>query len=257
MRITVCELSDVPAELEEQWTGLVAHCRDARPDLVVLPELAFSPWVAAGAVPDQAAWEHSVAVHRQWLARLPELAATVVAGSVPVVADGVNHNEAFVWSADTGMQPAHRKYHLPDEPGFHEARWYARGPKEFRSVPTAVATIGFLLCTELWFGEHGRAYARQGVDVLAAPRAVGLASLDKWIAGGRTAAVVSGAFCVSSNRGGTDARGFAWAGGGWIVEPEEGELLGLTSRDEPFVTREVDLAVARKAKTTYPRYVRE
>lgn len=256
MRITVCQLSDVPAQLEEQWEGLAAHCRHERSDLVVLPELGFSPWLAATAEVDQRRWEASVEVHDRWLGRLDELGARVVVGSRPVVEDGRNFNEAFVWSA-AGVAPAHRKRFLPDEPGFHEARWYERGPGEFLPVDTDVAKVGFLLCTEMWFTEHARAYARAGVDVLAAPRGVGLHSLDKWLAGGRAAAVMSGAFCVSSNRGGEDERGFAWAGGGWIIEPEEGEVLGVTSDDEPFLTRDVDLDVARNAKTTYPRYVLE
>ncbi|MBW3618633.1 MAG: carbon-nitrogen hydrolase family protein [Actinobacteria bacterium] len=255
MKVTVCQLSDVASELEEQWDALAAHCRHEAPDLVVLPELGFSPWLAATDTPDQAAWDDSVAVHERWLERLPELGATVVVGSVPIVDAGRNHNAAFVWTADAGPVHAHRKYHLPDEPGFSEARWYERGPKEFVPVDTPVARLGFLLCTEMWFTEHARAYARAGVEVLASPRGVGRASLDKWIAGGRAGAVMSGAYGVSSNRGGVDARGFEWAGAGWIIEPEEGEVLALTSDDEPFVTRDVDLDVARTAKSTYPRYV--
>lgn len=255
MRITVCQLSDVATELEAQWDGLVAHCHAESSDLVVLPELGFSPWLAATDAVDQAAWDDSVAAHERWLERLPELGARVVVGSVPIVDAGRNHNAAFVWSAGTGVVHAHRKYHLPDEPGFHEARWYERGPEEFAPVDTAVASVGFLLCTEMWFTEHARAYARAGVEVLASPRGVGMASLDKWIAGGRAAAVMSGAFCVSSNRGGVDARGFEWAGGGWIIDPEEGEVLGVTDAGEPFLTRDVDLAVAHAAKSTYPRYV--
>ena len=72
---------------------------------------------------------------------------------------------------------------------------------------------------------------------------------------GRAAAVVSGAFCLSSNRGGTDSSGADWAGTGWIVEPEEGGILGLTSRTNPFLSIEIVLSQADQAKTTYPRYV--
>ena len=75
------------------------------------------------------------------------------------------------------------------------------------------------------------------------------------MAGGRTAAVVSGAFCLSSNIGGISQAGVKWGGGGWIVEPEEGDVLGLTSQERPFLTVDIDLAVAEMAKRTYPRYV--
>ncbi len=55
-----------------------------------------------------------------------------------------------------------------------------------------------------------------------------ITTTEKWIMGGRAAAVMSGAFCLSSNRGGVDARGHAWGGHGWIVEPEQGMVLGTT-----------------------------
>jgi N-carbamoylputrescine amidase len=77
------------------------------------------------------------------------------------------------------------------------------------------------------------------------------------VAGGRTAAVVSGAFCLSSNRGGVDETDLAWGGAAWITEPEEGEVLALTTEEEPFATVDIDLNVAKQAKATYPRYVLE
>ena len=78
-----------------------------------------------------------------------------------------------------------------------------------------------------------------------------------WCPGGRTAAINSGAFCLSSCFGGTDRHGMRWAGRGWIIEPEEGDILGLTSRSQPFITLEIDLQVAERAQNTFPRYVQE
>ena len=43
-------------------------------------------------------------------------------------------------------------------------------------------------------------------------------------------------------------------GGSWIIDPD-GEVLGLTTADEPFLTLDLDLALADLAKKTYPRYV--
>ena len=67
--------------------------------------------------------------------------------------------------------------------------------------------------------------------------------------------MVSGAYCLSSNfshRGGDEKK---WGGGGWIIEPEEGQVLGVTTGDHPFLTLEIDLRIAEAAKKTYPRYV--
>lgn len=82
--------------------------------------------------------------------------------------------------------------------------------------------------------------------------------------GGRAAAIVSGAWCLSSNysgamprEGGTEggASELRFGGSGWIIEPEAGEVAGTTGEDSPFLTLETDPAAADAAKETYPRYV--
>ena len=63
--------------------------------------------------------------------------------------------------------------------------------------------------------------------------------------------MVSGAYSASSNRAG--ARGEARFGGhGWVTDPDGG-VLGLTSKDEPFLTVAIDRSKAERAKSTYPR----
>ena len=66
---------------------------------------------------------------------------------------------------------------------------------------------------------------------------------------------MAGAFCISSNRSGGGS-GIQWGGSGWIIDPD-GEVLGLTSSEEPFLTLDLDLEEAESAKETYPRYVSE
>jgi N-carbamoylputrescine amidase len=95
----------------------------------------------------------------------------------------------------------------------------------------------------------------QKSDLLVCPRVTPKSSVDKWIAGGRAAAVVSGAFCLSSNLNGPNTESIAFGGAGWVIEPEEGSVWGVTSRSEPFLTVDIDLAEAERAKHTYPRYV--
>ena len=87
------------------------------------------------------------------------------------------------------------------------------------------------------------------------PRATPHTSVDTWITGGRTAAVVAGAFCLSSNFNGPHIGGMAFGGAGWIIEPEAGRIWDLTSEENPILTIDIDPAEAEKAKQTYPRYV--
>jgi N-carbamoylputrescine amidase len=104
--------------------------------------------------------------------------------------------------------------------------------------------------------EHARAYGQAGVHLLVVPRATPRQTLDKWLAGGRAAAVVAGAFTLSSNPLSEPTERANLGGQGWIIGPD-GEVLGITSAEQPFVTIELDLAAAEHAKQTYPRYVRD
>ena len=107
--------------------------------------------------------------------------------------------------------------------------------------------IGFAICSDLWFFQHARKYGQQGIHMLVCPRATPRETLSRWIAAGRTAAVVAGAFCLSSNRVSGIAEKANLGGKGWIADPE-GEVLAQTSSDEPFVTVNIDLKRAERAK---------
>jgi predicted amidohydrolase len=60
---------------------------------------------------------------------------------------------------------------------------------------------------------------------------------------------MSGCFVASANRRSRDGD---FAGRSWLVSPE-GEILGETSADAPFLVLEVDLEDAARAKQSYPR----
>lgn len=257
IKTTVCELSNQPEYLERDWQSLVAHVASEKSDLVLLPEMTFSPWAAWTDEVDPAVWQAAVETHDQWLPRLEELQPSIVVSSRPVIDDGKRYNEGYIWESRSGYQAVHRKYFLPDEPGFWEASWYDHGDADFTAVEINGIKIGFLICSELWFSEHARGYARQGVHILACPRATPKVSIHKWIAGGQVAAITSGAFCLSSNYSGGGKQGPLFAGTGWIAEAEGGKILGLTSQDNPFLTMEIDLSIAENAKQTYPRYIKD
>ena len=257
MKVTVCQLGNDPAQFANDWSNLIEHLRVEASDLIVLPEMPFSPWLAWTREFDKSAWQAAVDTHEESFRSLAQLAPATVISTRPVNEAGKRMNEGFVWNSDLGYGAVHSKYYLPNEDGFWEATWYDRGARNFEVIERRLVNIGFLICTEMWFTEHARAYAKPGAHILASPRATLKSTGDKWLAGGRAAAVMSGAYCLSSNRGGMDRRGMDWGGSGWIIEPEEGEVLALTSERERFVTVDIDLNVAVNAKKTYPRYVLE
>lgn len=257
MKVTVCQLRNYAAGLEEDWLTLIEHVKSQKSNLILLPEMTFHPWLAGTNQIQPELWQEAVKAHDHWISRLFELAVDIVAGTRPVIQNNRKLNQGYVWSPENGYHPVHAKFYLPDEKGYWEASWYDRGDHNFKIFQIGDIKIGFLICTELWFATHAREYMLQGIDLLVCPRATPLSSAEKWLAGGRTAAVISGAFCLSSNFCGPNIEGSDFGGTGWVIEPEEGNVLGITSPDQPFLTVEIDLKVARNAKHTYPRYVKE
>lgn len=250
MRVTVCELRTLTGALDDDWAGLVEHVRVEGSDLVVLPEMCFSPWFAAERPVDEAPWVASVAAHDVWLNRLGELPAAVI-GTRPVDRPAGRRNEAYAVDVGGPARPLHDKSYLPDEPGFWEASWYGRGLGGHAVHDVAGLRAGVLVCTELWFLEHARALGRDGAHLIATPRCTPAASLGKWLAGGRTCAVVSGAWSLSSNSAEPEHGGV-----GWAIDPE-GEVVATTSGQHPYATVDLDLTDADAAKDRYPRYVPE
>src|SRR6266513_2672405 len=98
---------------------------------------------------------------------------------------------------------------------------------------------------------HGAVVHRGGLGDRPAPRATG--GHRRWPMAASLAAIMSGCFVASANRRSYDSEAFA--GRSWLVSPE-GEILGETSADAPFLTAEVDLVTADRAKQTYPRNLR-
>lgn len=255
--VTVVQFPDDTAALETAFAALIEHTKRAKPDLVLLPEMPFYPWVGYTDQVDPAQWQAAVDAHEEWLSRLPALGASVVLGSRPVLDADTPHNDAFIWQKEAGTQFAHRKHYLPNEPGFWEATWYRpSAAPTFKAGTAGDLKVGFMICSDLWFGEHARGYARQGVHILANPRATEAQSVEKWIAGGKAIAVMSGAYCLSSNRAGRGLGGVSFGGGGWVIDPD-GNLLARTTDTEPFVTVAIDPGKAEAAKKTYPRDVLE
>lgn len=231
MKVTVCQLPNEPAPLETAWAELCTHVDthtredDSTPHLLLLPEMIFAPWPAWTREVNPDTWEGAASRHDAWLARLPELGASLVAGTRASLHGSTPFNEGYLWTPTDGLRPAHLKTYLPNDEGFWEATWYRRGPISFEPVEAGPASLGFMICTELWFTEHARKYARAGVHLIANPRATEFFSVDKWIAGGRAAAIMSGAYCLSSNHSGTDPHGIHWGGAGWVIDPD-GRVLG-------------------------------
>jgi N-carbamoylputrescine amidase len=249
MRVTVCQWPK--AQLEMAWERLIAHVRHQASELVLLPEMPFSPWFAASSVFNEELWNAAIAAHDAWQSRFAQLGDVTVIGTRPVDFGNKRYNAGFVWDPEDGNRAAHVKAYIANEEGAWEGAWYEAAEAEFTPVQLSNARVGFLIGTELWAMEEARVYGAEGVHMIVTPRLTGASTREKWLAAGRVAAVLAGAYSLSSNW--ADESG-NYGAQGWIIGPDA-DAIAVTSADEPFVTSEVDLTRAEYAKHTYPRDV--
>lgn len=252
LKVTISQMSNESEPFAREWEKLVAHVRSEQSQLVLLPEMPFSPWFGTTAHFDMASWQAAVAIHEQWLRRLPELAPASVLSSRPINRNGHRFNEGFLWQPGAGYHATHVKYYLPNEEGVWEASWYQRGDGDFTPIESQGVCIGMLICSELWALERARAYGQLGAHLLVTPRMTQHATTDKWLVGGRAAAILAGAFSLSSNRVSAGGASEDFGGAGWVIDPE-GSVLAMTSPQHPFITVEIPAGQAEEAKGTYPR----
>jgi N-carbamoylputrescine amidase len=246
VRVTICEMPDDPGEFDGVWVQLQHHIATESSDLLVLNEAPFASWFAHSDEYVEHVWNAAVRSHATAISYL-QLTCGVIA-TAPINQNGRRHNQAFSWTPKDGLSRWRRKAFLPDERPVYEATWYHAAPDQPDVRRVADANVGVLTCTEIWKLDWASQLGQLDAQIVATPRATGDDSLDKWHAAGRVAAIVSGAYSVSSNRVGS-----SFGGGGWIFSPD-GDLLARTDQQQPFATVALDLELADQAKTTYPRY---
>ncbi|EHP85244.1 carbon-nitrogen hydrolase family protein [Methanotorris formicicus] len=248
MRVTVCELPDDNREFKKAWDKLIEHVKNERSELIILPEMPAYLWFPKYPNFDEDIWQKAIKSHDDFIKNL-KLQTTVIS-TRPIQKGKYRLNQAFF--LDRGRYyPIRAKYYLPNEEWFYETTWFHRGKKDFSIVRINNILVGILICSELMFNEWARLYGKQKAHIIAVPRATEKSTINKWLIASQMASIVSGAYVLSSNR----VSGI-FGGRGWVISPE-GEVIAITSEDEPFVTVDIDLKEAELAKQRYPRYIPE
>jgi N-carbamoylputrescine amidase len=254
LRIAFVEWPESLLTGDAQWGDVRSFVGAARPDILVTNELPFGPWVAEAGVFSEDQAQISIRAHEKGLQGLIELNLPAVISSRPVWNGKRLANEAFVLESEV-VRPLHRKQYLPNEPGWFESEWYRGDASGFEVAEVLGIKVGVLLCTEVMFNEHARAYGRQGASLLVLPRASGT-DIDSWKIAGAMASLVSGAYVVSSNRVGRSKGGTLFGGGGFAYAPH-GRVLAVTGSANPVHTLELDPTLPKFAQQEYPCYVPE
>lgn len=248
MKVSFGELPTGLVPGDAPWRAAVDRLSVADPDLVVLNEMPFGPWLAASPRYSAAAAREAIALHEAGLAALSDLGRATVVASRPIAGREVLRNEAFAWRAGD-YRALHQKHYFPSEPGFYERSWFERPPTDFAVHDLGAVKVGVLLCTEVMFNEWARHYGRAGAQLILVPRASGT-TVRTWQAALAMAAVVSGCYVVSSNRVGVEGEQ-TFGGRGFVYAPG-GELLAATDAEHPIATIAVDPERVRQAQAGWP-----
>ncbi|WP_454858272.1 carbon-nitrogen hydrolase family protein [Rhizobium binxianense] len=255
MRVGFVEWPDGLQPQGPAWEQITASLATERPDVLVTNELPFGEWIASRPVFDAAVAAASIEAHERGVEALLELDIPAIVSSRPVWEGDRLANEAVLIEAGQ-VRSLHRKQYFPEEPGWHETRWYSQTPSRFETAAIGGITAGALLCTELMFNEHARAYGRAGASLIVVPRATGI-DQRSWEIAGAMAALASGAFVVSSNRvGRASAEGPTFGGQGFAFSPS-GQLIAKTSVEHPLSLFDLHADQSARARASYPRYVAE
>jgi N-carbamoylputrescine amidase len=254
MKIAFVQWPDGLEPAGTAWDSIRRTVDAAGADLLVTNEMPFGEWFSRSAAFDAERAKRSVDLHERALDALSRLQVSAVISSRPVAAQGRLANEAFVLES-TRYRAIHHKQYFPHETGFFEDVWFHGDQPGFDCVEIGAARVGVLLCTELFFNEHARRYGRMNADLIVAPRSTGT-STHRWQIAGAMAAIVSGAYLVTSNRQGRTAQGQEFGGMGFAMSPD-GVLVAQTTEAATLETITIDLSETRMRKSKYPCYVKE
>jgi len=247
MKICTTEFPDENQYYDNAINSLTSYVTEVEPDLVVLPEMPFTPWVFHVQNFSQERWNKIVETHARWLDQLCEAIPTPIFTSRPITVDGLNLNQAFYVDGNRNIQTLRSKCFLPNDFPAVERVWFDEGESIDSVFEIQGCKLGVQLCSEIMYADVPRILSAKNVQIIMQPRATG--GHPRWRAASVLAASTSGAYVVGANRRSTKRDWFS--GGGWVYSPE-GDLLTETTEAKPFTSIEIDLSKADDAKAEYP-----
>lgn len=169
-------LPDSPVDAFQQGLNAIKDAANAGADLVVFPELSFTPFYPQ--VPaesrEEDVLELAEPVPGPTTGSVADMAETygVVVVFNQLEQDGdTTYNTSPVIDADGTLLGCTRMMHVPDYELFHEQGYYAPGNTGAPVYDTAVGRLGVAICYDRHFPEYMRALALQDAEIVAVPQA--------------------------------------------------------------------------------------
>jgi N-carbamoylputrescine amidase len=249
-----------------------AVTRGAR--LILLPELHNSPYFCQTEDADN--FDLAETIPGPTTERLggiaAELGVVIVASIFEKRAAGLYHNTAVALDSDGRIAGRYRKMHIPDDPGYYEKFYFTPGDLGFTPVPTAVGTLGILVCWDQWYPEAARLMALGGAQILLYPTAIGwdpgdaddekLRQREAWLTIQRAHAIANGLPVLSCNRTGFEAdasghtRGIEFWGSSAVFGPQGEVIEQATEHEAGIIIATLDLQRTEQVRRLWP-YLRD
>ena len=169
-------LPDDPLGAFEQGLDAIRDAADAGADLVVFPELSFTPFYPR--IPAEERGEDVVDLAEpvpgpttESVAEIAEEYGVVVVFNLLEREGDRTYDTSPVIDADGTLLGCTRMMHVPDYEGFHEQGYYTPGDTGAPVYDTAAGRLGVAICYDRHYPEYLRALALQDAEVVAVPQA--------------------------------------------------------------------------------------
>ena len=158
------------ADVLKQVEYFVNALSDYRCDVALFPEFFNAPLMGlAGNGNSLEAIRHLATYTDQIRDEMSSMAVSyninIVAGSMPVMEDGVLYNVAYLCKRDGTIESQYKLHPTP-----HEKReWFMEGGSSLKLFETDFGRVGVLICYDVEFPEISRLLAEQDMQILLVP----------------------------------------------------------------------------------------
>jgi len=189
-----------------------------------------------------------------------ELSIHLLIGSLAILReDGKIANRSLLFAPDGSLAAQYDKIHLFEaalskSENYREADSYTAGEMPV-TAGVGPLSLGLSICYDLRFPALYSAYAREEVDMIAAPAAFTVATgKAHWQTLLRARAIETGAYILAPAQGGHHADGRKTWGRSMIVAPW-GEVIATLDNDEPgFICADIKREKVEQARARIPAW---
>lgn len=241
------------AEALERGRRVIAHAAESGADLVVFPELSFTPFYPRLPIEerDRSVLDLAEPVPGPTTEAIAEAAEThgVVVVFNLMERDGPNtYDTSPVIDADGTLRGRTRMMHITEYEHFHEQGYYMPGDTGAPVYDTAAGRVGVAICYDRHYPEYMRALGLRDAEIVVVPQA---GTEGEWPAGMyeaelRVAALQNGYFAALANRVGREGE-MQFSGQSFVTDPFGQVVAQAPASEDTVLHASLDLRTCAEA----------